>query len=128
MSPERLNILLVEEDAGSAAALQMVLGRMGHSVDVSHDGADAFARLTSSPHRYNILIADHCTRDLSGLQLLAQLRGSPFSGGIIVLSAFLSEEMEQFYLALGAGMILWKPFEITELRYAVEALTPLAAA
>jgi DNA-binding response OmpR family regulator len=128
MNMERLNILVVDDEKGVAATVEMVLRHLGHSVDVLHDGSDAYDRLKLFPHLYDVLITDHCMRNVSGLELVAQLRGTRFQGGIVVLSASLSQEMEEAYYSLGAGMVMQKPFEMAELRHAVEVLRPMEAA
>jgi len=57
---------------------------------------------------------------LSGLQLVEKLRAGNYAGRIIVLSAHLTSEVEQAYRALVVDHILRKPFDIAELRAAVE--------
>ena len=60
--------------------------------------------------------------EMTGIQLLQQLKPTDFRGKIIVLSGYLSLELEEQYRLLGADIILRKPFELHELRQAVEAL------
>ena len=125
---ERLNILVVDDEIAVAATVELMLRHLEHTVDVLHEGSDAFARLKLFPRLYDILITDHGMRNISGLELVALLRGTPFRGGIIILSACLSQEMEDAYFSLGAGMIIRKPLEMGQLRHAVEILSPLTAA
>lgn len=124
----RLSILVVDDDPAVATTIKMVLKRLGHSVDVLHDADDAVARIAMFPRLYDILVTDHCMYNTTGLELLARLANTGFRGGVIILSAYIGEETQAEYLAMGAGMILQKPFEINELRHAVEAFMPLVAA
>ena len=123
-----MTILVVDDDMAVAQTVKMVLRYFGHSVDVLHDGGDAFARLALFPHLYDIVITDHSMRYVTGLEMIAQLKGTPFRGGIIALSGSLTTEEEEAYLEMGAGMIMRKPFDLEHLRQAVDFLRPLAAA
>jgi len=118
-----LNILIVDDEKSVTASIEMVLKRSGHTVDVLHDGDDALARLEELPAKYEVLITDHFMRRLSGLQLLQELREKPFKGRIIVLSGYLTNELEAECRSAGAHKIIRKPFDLHELRTAVGELS-----
>ena len=122
MKSQVVNILAVDDETAVSTTIQIVLKRYGYSVDTLHNGQEALARLTGSPGRYQILITDHNMPEMTGIQLLQQLKPTDFRGKIIVLSGYLNLELEEQYRLLGADIILRKPFELHELRQAVEAL------
>jgi len=121
---EDLNILSVDDEKAVTTTIKVLLKQSGHSVDVLHDGQEALSRLTDRPDHYDILIVDHFMPKVLGLELLIQLPINVFKGRIIVLSAHLTQELEAQYLALGADKIMRKPFDVDELRHAVEVLGP----
>ena len=118
------NILIVDDEKAVAASIKAALKGMGHAADVIHDGGDALTRITKSPGHYDILITDHLMRTVSGLEFLIQLPVNTFKGKIIVLSAYLTPELESKYRALGVGTMIRKPFDVDELRKAVGASQP----
>jgi len=118
-----LNILVVDDEKAVTSSVRVVLKALGHVVDVLHDGDEALEMLLESPDQYQILITDHHMCRLSGLQLLQGLQGGAFKGKVAVLSGYLTADLESQYRSLGADKILRKPFELDELRNAVEELS-----
>jgi len=122
-----MNILVVDDDSANIVSIKVVLKSMGHTVEVLKDGADALTRLTEQPDHYHILITDHAMCNVSGQELLAQLKSTAFKGRIIVLSGYMTLELEAKYRELGADKIIRKPFDLDEMRNAVEELRSLPA-
>jgi len=122
MNSSALNILVVDDEAPVTASIKVVLGSAGHSVDVLHDGEEALTRLAEFPNHYHLLITDHLMCKVSGIQFLLQLPVNAFRGKIIVLSAYLTPQLEKDFKSLGAERIIRKPFDLDELRTAVEEL------
>jgi len=127
MSSGAMNILVVDDDSANIVSIKVVLKSMGHTVEVLKDGADALTRLTEQPDHYHILITDHAMCNVSGQELLAQLKSTAFKGRIIVLSGYMTLELEAKYRELGADKIIRKPFDLDEMRNAVEELRSLPA-
>ena len=123
-----MNILVVDDELPITSSIKAVLKKSGHAVDSVCNGAEALTRLAELPNHYHILIVDHAMPKVLGLELMVHLPVNTFSGGIIVLSGFLTPELEAKYLALGADRIMQKPFDVHELRKAIEELGPLPAA
>jgi CheY-like chemotaxis protein len=121
---EPLNILVVDDELAVTSALKVLLSRFGHSVDVVHDGADALVRLRELPSHYQIVIVDHFMSKVTGVQFMVELPVNTFKGKIIVLSGYLNLELEAKYRALGVDRIMRKPFDVEELRQAVEKWKP----
>lgn len=117
-----LNILLADDETSTTAAVSYVLTRVGHRVDVVHDGQAALELINKSPEEYQLLITDHLMQNLSGLQLAEKVVKTKFHGRILVLSAFVSKDLESSYRKFGVTQFVNKPFDLMELRNAV-ALT-----
>lgn len=114
-----MNILLADDETSTTEPVSFVLRRSGHAVDVVHDGEEALTAVKEHPDRYQVLVTDHLMRKLSGLELVSKLRKTKFSGKIVVLSAFLTGELEATYRKYGADIFVSKPFDLSELRNAV---------
>jgi CheY-like chemotaxis protein len=121
-----LNILVVDDELSVTVSIRLTLKSRGHSVDSLDRAPEALERLKQYPDHYHILITDHLMPGMTGLELLTQLKQTAFKGKIIVISAYLTAALEGQYKALGADMIMQKPFVLDELRMAVEELRPLA--
>lgn len=64
---------------------------------------------------------------LGGIELVKGLRAIGYPGRIVILSGYLSTEVEAQYEELGVDQILAKPFNIERLRIALDrALNPAA--
>ena len=102
-------MLVVEDEAVIAAAVARGLRHEGMAVDVSHDGADALAKLDLN--RYDVVVLD---RDLPG--------GQATPTRLLMLSASGSVDDRVDGLTLGADVYLGKPFAFSELVARLRAL------
>jgi CheY-like chemotaxis protein len=118
-----LRILIAEDETSVVQSVSVVLRYAGHRIESVTNGTDALALLTAKSADYDLLITDHTMPAPDGLQLVGKLRATNYSGKIIVLSAHLTSDVEQAYRALAVDHILRKPFDIAELRAAVEQAT-----
>ena len=81
--------------------------------------------IRAEPTRFAALVTDHTMPRLGGLALVRALRDTAFTGRIVLVSAFLTQEIEEQYRQLGVDQILSKPFNIERLRGALDrALHP----
>lgn len=115
-------ILTVEDESAVTRLLALVLCGPGCKVTSASDGTEALSRIAASSQPYDIIITDHQMPGMSGLELVRQLRAQDFAGKIVVLSAFLNEENVRAYQALGVDLMLAKPFDLDELRHAIDIL------
>ncbi len=117
-----LRILTVEDETAVARLLALVLCGPNCKVTSAANGREALLRIAASSQPYDIVITDHQMPGITGLELVRQLRAQDFAGKIVVLSAFLNEENVRAYQALGVDLMLAKPFDMDELRQAIEIL------
>lgn len=120
MGTQPVKILLVDDEADIAAAVAAALGR-GYQVVAAADSGEAFEILTADKHGFSIVVADHMMPGWAGAELIKRLQLAGFKGKFIVLSGYLSPEVEAVYHALGVEYVLAKPFDVTLLRNAVAA-------
>ena len=112
-------ILLVEDDADSAAELSSVLSGVGYSVWHAESASDARAILKNA--RPDLMIVDLTLPDIDGLVLCAHLSSeAPEVPFMICSSGTLAEKVLAF--KLGAQDFVTKPYELEEMEARVEAI------
>ncbi|MDI1336655.1 MAG: response regulator [Lacunisphaera sp.] len=111
-----LHILYAEDMRELRILLEGALGRDGHLVESAPDGLVALGRIITAPVAFDLLITDHQMPNMTGLELVGQLRQLPFTGKIIVFSAELSMEVAAAYRRLRVDYILPKPIFPATLR------------
>jgi len=113
---KQLNILVVDDEAGTRTALDMVLKLAGHRVHFAADGDEALEMFENSVAAFDLIITDHLMVRVSGLDLARQLRERGFAGEIVVLTAYAGRIEEDEYRKLEVAGIIGKPFDLSELR------------
>ena len=120
MACPELNILTVDDELSVNFSIHTALGGPARSLASASDGEDALAQIQASEKPFDLIIIDHKMPRVDGLEFVRRLRETRFAGKIIVLSAHLCHDLRQAYEALRVDVILSKPFDLRELRDAVE--------
>jgi DNA-binding response OmpR family regulator len=115
-----MRLLLIEDDKKVADFVARGLKAERFAVDVTHDGEDGWAMVTS--YHYDLIILDLMLPGLSGSELLRRLRKNSQDLPVLVLTAkaATAEKVETF--EAGADDYLTKPFAFAELLVRVKAL------
>src|SRR5262245_36041652 len=116
----RMRILLVEDSVRLSRSLQSGLGRLGHAVDVVHDGKQGLSYARLNP--YDLLVLDVMLPGLDGLSLLRELRALGREVRVLLLTARDAVSDRVSGLRAGADDYLVKPFAFEELVARVDAL------
>ncbi|MDQ3199746.1 MAG: response regulator [Verrucomicrobiota bacterium] len=124
---KRFRILTVENETALTQLMALVLCGPDCKVTAAADGWEALAKIDATIEPFDIVLTDHQMPRVTGLELVRQLRKRNFAGKIVVISAFLHEENTRAYQALGVDLMLAKPFDMDELRHAVDVLMDQAA-
>lgn len=122
MDSTPLNILIAEDERSVAFSISFALKADGHRIDIATDGEQALSRLAAEPGAFDLLITDNNMPRMTGLELVRQVRETPFTGKILVLSAHLSAENRAIYGALRVDGMIPKPFDLYQLRAVVRAM------
>ena len=113
-------ILVVEDESAMAAGLKHNLEFEGYEVDVAKTGVEGLKMAQNSP--YDLMLLDVMLPELSGFDVLKQLRQEQKDLPIIMLTA-KSEEIDKVLgLEMGADDYVTKPFGVRELLARVKAL------
>jgi two-component system OmpR family response regulator len=115
-----MRILLIEDDADTAAFLPQGLKEDGHVVDRAADGRDGLFLATTET--YDALIVDRMLPALDGLVLLRTLRGAGNRVPAIVLTALADVDHRVEGLRAGADDSLAKPFSFAELSARLDSI------
>ena len=117
-----MNILVVDDEAGTRAALGIVLALAGHHAIFARDGDEALAMFDVARDPFDLIITDHAMVRVSGVDLVRSLRDKGFDGEIVVLTAYAGSIDEREYQKLEIAGIMEKPFDIEELRHWIECI------
>ena len=115
-------VLVVDDEADIVALIAYHLAKAGYRVSTASTGVDALE--TARRERPALVILDLMLPELSGFEVLEQLRGSDAtkSVGVLMLTARREEPDRIRGLALGADDYLTKPFSPQELVLRVGAI------
>ena len=115
-----MRILVVEDDARVAGAVQHGLQCEGYAVDVAPDGTEG--RWLAAENSYDALVLDSMLPGMSGEELCAALRASGDWTPILMLTARTGAAEEATALDAGADDFLSKPFSYVVLVARLRAL------
>lgn len=121
--PQR-RILVADDDPEMRSLVCAALQADGYEVESAHDGAEllqilADAYLHTTPRQYDLIITDHRMPRIKGMEVIKGLRGG-HGPPVILMTAFGGPEMRHLAKELGAAAVFDKPFEMDDLRTAVE--------
>lgn len=118
----RFRILTVDNEPSITTSLKYIFAGPRFEVSSVESGEAALARLEAADEPYDLVIVDQKMPNLTGLELVDEIRRRGIPGKIIVLSAHLSEEIRQTYERMDVHAILPKPFDLGALRSAVDQI------
>ncbi len=93
-------ILIVEDDASTAAYLAKGLAENGYAVEVAGDGRDGL--FLASEGVFDLIVADRMLPGLDGLSMVGALRAAKVATPVLVLSALASVDDRVDGLRAGA--------------------------
>ena len=115
-----MRILLIEDEAETAAYLLKALRETGHIGEHAADGETGLAAARSAT--YDVLIVDRMLPKLDGLTIIQTLRAEANRTPVLILSALGAVDDRVKGLRAGGDDYLTKPFAFTELLARIEAL------
>jgi two-component system OmpR family response regulator len=113
-------ILVVEDDAATAAYLAKGLSEGGYSVETCGNGRDGL--FLASEGVFDLIVADRMLPGLDGLAMLGAIRAAGITAPALILSALGTVDDRIDGLRAGADDYLCKPFSFGELSARAEAL------
>ena len=116
-----MRILIAEDETEIARALKLLLEKNKFTVDIVHDGLEAWEYIRQI--EYNVIVLDIMMPGMDGLQVLENIRAQRMTTPVLLLTA--RGELEDRVLGLNAGAddYIPKPFAASELIARVKALS-----
>jgi CheY-like chemotaxis protein len=120
-----LTQLLVADDSETVLLmLQRRLEMEGYDVVTATDGVEALERLRElAPKEPDIILLDAMMPNMSGTEVLEEIRGKGSKVPIVMISAHLDAQEPDRMRSLGATDCIPKPFEWEDLIAKIEELT-----
>ena len=118
--PERIKLLLVEDERMLAEILSDTLSDRGFEVQLATDGEEALARLHES--LFDVVVTDVMMPRMDGFTLVKRLRSEGYRMPVLFLTARSATEDVVSGFESGGNDFLRKPFAIDELIVRVRAL------
>jgi CheY-like chemotaxis protein len=110
-------VLYVDDDEVMLLMVQRLLEREGHRVWVCSDAVQALAGLRDGTLACDLLVSDFNMPELSGLELVRQLRGLAGLQGlpVVITSGFITDELRLQAAEIGVHALLKKERTLEEL-------------
>lgn len=115
-----MRVLIAEDEVSIAKALKIILEKEKYTVDIVHDGQEAFEFITGSI--YDVLVLDIMMPRMDGITLLRKIRKLGIATPTLFLTAKAEVEDRVTGLDAGADDYLPKPFATSEFLARVRAL------
>ncbi len=119
MEPERVRVLVVDDDPGVANVVARSLAADGYSVEVASTGAGAIACAAQRPR---LVVLDLLLPDMDGLEVCRALRSADPTVAVLMLTARDAPTDQVAGLDRGADDYMTKPFSLAVLSARVRAL------
>lgn len=108
-----MELLVVEDDAVLGRVVQRELNEAGYQCEWARNGSKGLEH--AQAQKFDAILLDLMLPDMSGMELLRQIRAAGILTPVIVLSAMSSVDERVSGLNAGADDYLVKPFSIAEL-------------
>ncbi len=111
-------ILVVDDDRGIGACVEMLLERAGHAAVIVRLGRDALAQLER--REFDLVITDLRLPEASGLDIAAAAKAAQPDTPVILMTSFSSIESAIEALRRGANDYIIKPFDNDDFMFSIE--------
>jgi two-component system cell cycle response regulator CtrA len=115
-----MRVLVVEDDAATAASIELMLRSEGFICDTTDLGEDGLE--IGKLYDYDIIILDLMLPDIDGYEVLRRLRAARVRTPILILSGLGELDHKIKGLGFGADDFLTKPFDRRELIARIQAI------
>ena len=116
-----LDILVIDDESSITAFLSQYLGSRGHAVLAAHSGSEAL--LLAKQSAFDVVVCDLRMPGMDGIETMRALRSLPDgtrSRYVLSTGATISTTIRDAVEALPVNAIVPKPYDIEQLRRAVE--------
>jgi DNA-binding response OmpR family regulator len=114
---------MVDDNSELRDLLEDALTKMGYVVTSAADGAEAFKAIGTN--RFDVVITDMLMPEKDGIEVIGELRRSQPNARIVAMSGGGRGSRDHYLQTakgLGAHAVLGKPFSMSELAAALQAV------
>jgi two-component system OmpR family response regulator len=115
-----MRVLIIEDDAETAAYVVEGLRRSGHVADQASDGRDGL--MTAAGGDYDVIVVDRMLPGVDGLAIVKTIRSAGIKSAVLFLTARGGVDDRVEGLEAGGDDYLTKPFAFSELLARLNAL------
>lgn len=112
-------ILIVDDEKSMREMLKILFEKEGFQVETAENGKNALNLI--SDNLYDIVISDIRMEEISGIELLREIKNNNYPPQVILMTAYASTETAIEALKLGAVDYIIKPFNVNELLFRVNS-------
>lgn len=117
-SPENIRLLFVDDDDILILILQRHFQYAGYKVDVAHSAQQAIEMAKATD--YHMILTDLNMPNMSGLELILSLQKYGSAAKLAVMTASLSEDLQEFLKKNGVVRLFLKPMRLEDLQAFIE--------
>jgi CheY-like chemotaxis protein len=117
-----MKILLVEDSPDNQQLIQIILSRVGASVDIASDGIEGVGKAMSN--NYDVILMDIQMPRMDGLEAIGVLRAQKYTKPVIALTAHAMKEHKDQALTAGFTDYLTKPIQRQPMMEMLEKFKP----
>jgi DNA-binding NtrC family response regulator len=110
-----MTVLVVDDELLIRWSIAETLERCGHVVVQGEDASTALKRLRESSNHFDVVLLDYRLPDSHDLQLLAAVRQLSPQSAVVLMSAYMTPEVMNGALDLGAYRVISKPIDVHEI-------------
>ncbi|HOZ08625.1 MAG TPA: response regulator, partial [candidate division Zixibacteria bacterium] len=111
-------ILVIDDEESMCRFMEIMLNREGYAVDTAASGRDGLALLRD--RAYDLVIADLNMPEMSGLDVLREVRSFKADQDLIVMTAYATVETAVEAMKQGAVDYVTKPFKVDAIKLTIE--------
>lgn len=119
---KRLRIFVVDDDRDFAESVAEALESHGHDVATAHSGEEAVRKFRAES--FDVTLMDVQLPGMNGVESLLEIRRMKPAARIVMMTAYSVEQLLEQAVDQGALGVLHKPFDLAELRRAIESARP----
>lgn len=114
---DKLDVLLVDDEAIVGNRLKPALTKVGCDVEVFEDPTEALKRIDEK--EFDIIVTDIMMEDVNGIQLLEYVQEKSEWTKVVMITGYATEALAREAMAKGAFDIIAKPFRPSDLRVVI---------
>lgn len=111
-------ILVIDDEDSMCSFMEIMLAKEGYQVSSTTSGSEGISRLRGE--NYDLVIADLNMPEMTGIEVLKEVKSFKSEQEVIVMTAFASVDTAIEAMKQGAADYVTKPFKVDEVKLVIE--------